>query len=99
MLLISGNYNLRSNSFVFPHGLKIFSTNALRNWGCCICSTAEREFVVSGQQLNGFSKDFFAKRCGLWCNRHNFPKGGWPGSLAEPLKLMLDVAPVPEPYV
>ena len=39
--------------------------------------------VVRGQRIWRFCDDFFAKRGVVWCNRPNFPKGGWPGSLVE----------------
>lgn len=56
-------------------------------------------FVVRGQRIRMFSDEFFAKRGLVWCNRPNFPKGGWPGSLAESQRRKSEMTPVPEPYV
>ena len=52
--------------------------------GCCINSTPRQIVVVDVQQKAHFRDEFFAKPNGVWCNRPNFPKGGWPGSLEEP---------------
>ena len=38
-------------------------------------------FVVYVQQIGAFMAHFFANQGAFWCNRYNFPKGGWPGSL------------------
>jgi hypothetical protein len=40
-------------------------------------------FVASVQQKGAFVAHFFADQGSFWCNRPNFPKGGWPGSLGS----------------
>jgi hypothetical protein len=56
-------------------------------------------FVASLQHKSAFVAHFFADQGSFWCNRPNFPKGGWPGSLEELQMRKYSAILLPEPYV